>query len=98
MNLFDWLIVTLLGTILEAKKPSGLDEEDYEDICPFPWQTHEQNILSQYAQCNEFENEGQLYNFIYLYEDGRACTYLSLKSTTSVRNDENDLYKRIVEK
>ncbi|PAV77862.1 hypothetical protein WR25_19989 [Diploscapter pachys] len=58
MNLFDWLIVTLLGTILEAKKPSGLDEEDYEDICPFPWQTHEQNILSQYAQCNEFENEG----------------------------------------
>lgn len=86
MNLFDWLIVTLLGTILEAKKPSGLDEEDYEDICPFPWQTHEQNILSQYAQCNEFENEGQLYNFIDLYEDDRACIYLPLKSTTSIRN------------
>lgn len=86
MNLFDWLIVTLLGTILEAKKPSGLDEEDYEDICPFPWQTHEQNILSQYAQCNEFENEGQLYSFIDLYEDDRACIYLPLKSTTSIRN------------
>ncbi|CAJ0938225.1 unnamed protein product, partial [Mesorhabditis belari] len=27
-------------------------------ICPFPWQSHEQNILATFAQCREFEHEG----------------------------------------
>ncbi|CAJ0584631.1 unnamed protein product, partial [Mesorhabditis spiculigera] len=36
----------------------GEDRNEFEDICPFPWQTHEQNILSTFAQCREFEHEG----------------------------------------
>ncbi|CAJ0938367.1 unnamed protein product, partial [Mesorhabditis belari] len=34
------------------------EKSEFEDICPFPWQSHEQNILATFAQCREFEHEG----------------------------------------
>ncbi|CAI4224902.1 unnamed protein product [Auanema sp. JU1783] len=33
-------------------------DDIYGDICPFPWQTHEQNILATYSQCSEVVDEG----------------------------------------
>ncbi|CAD6185326.1 unnamed protein product [Caenorhabditis auriculariae] len=48
----------LLFLIFFARVFSDQDEDEYEEICPFPWQTHEQNILAQYSMCKEVENDG----------------------------------------
>ncbi|CAO4385730.1 unnamed protein product [Caenorhabditis nigoni] len=42
--------------IEEEEEEDG--EEDSEDICPFPWQTHDQNVLAQYSMCSEVMNDG----------------------------------------
>ncbi|TKR80003.1 hypothetical protein L596_014143 [Steinernema carpocapsae] len=41
----------------EVEENFGSDEDE-EDVCPFPWQTHEQNILPTFAMCGEFDQDG----------------------------------------
>ncbi|CAB3400260.1 unnamed protein product [Caenorhabditis bovis] len=64
------VILLLLSILAECKKHKKVveekveeeeeeeEEEDYEEICPFPWQTHEQNVLAQYSMCSEVLHQG----------------------------------------
>uniref|UniRef100_A0A8R1DNG9 Glycosyltransferase family 92 protein n=1 Tax=Caenorhabditis japonica TaxID=281687 RepID=A0A8R1DNG9_CAEJA len=36
---------------VESEEDTEEGNEDYEEICPYPWQTHDQNVLAQYSMC-----------------------------------------------
>ncbi|KAE9549298.1 hypothetical protein FO519_007500 [Halicephalobus sp. NKZ332] len=40
-----------------ASKEKFSAEED-DDVCPFPWQSHDFNIISSFAMCSEFQEDG----------------------------------------
>uniref|UniRef100_A0A7E4VDY0 Uncharacterized protein n=1 Tax=Panagrellus redivivus TaxID=6233 RepID=A0A7E4VDY0_PANRE len=54
------VIATLWANCLEPKHVSKekFSTEDDEEVCPFPWQSHEFNIISSFAMCSEFEEDG----------------------------------------
>ncbi|KAK0403511.1 hypothetical protein QR680_016965 [Steinernema hermaphroditum] len=67
MQLLGLFLLTLAASLVFAARPrkkvakddaEDVSEEEEEDACPFPWQTHEQNILPTFSMCGEFDRDG----------------------------------------
>uniref|UniRef100_A0AC35G292 Uncharacterized protein n=1 Tax=Panagrolaimus sp. PS1159 TaxID=55785 RepID=A0AC35G292_9BILA len=61
--IFIFCIVSILfqfSYLLEPKHVSKekFSSEDDEEVCPFPWQSPEFNIISSFAMCSEFQEDG----------------------------------------